>query len=139
MKLGPTGTIIRKKEFDDLGQFTGTRYIGDVEMWHKIAMRFPVVKMVPGLAFWRQHDDQEISKGLDSYFYLENAYKHAIKVLGDPLIPLDEKSVLKAKRKLNKRFSRDIIRLIVVKREFATANRIRKSCNVTWVELLQWF
>ena len=36
--LGPTGTIIRRDVFEKLGGFTGTRYIGDTEMWYKIAL-----------------------------------------------------------------------------------------------------
>ena len=73
--LGPTGTIIRRDVFEKLGGFTGTRYIGDTEMWYKIALIYPVVKMEDDLIFWRQHDDQEITKGQESFFYLENAFK----------------------------------------------------------------
>ena len=36
--LGPTGTIIRRDVFEKLGGFTGTRYIGDTELWYKIAL-----------------------------------------------------------------------------------------------------
>ena len=43
--LGPTGTIIRRDVFEKLGGFTGTRYIGDTELWYKLALAYPVVKM----------------------------------------------------------------------------------------------
>jgi len=58
--LGPTGTIIRRDVFETLGGFTGTRYIGDTELWYKIALIYPVVKMEDELIFWRQHDEQQI-------------------------------------------------------------------------------
>jgi len=58
--LGPTGTIIRRDVFETLGGFTGTRYIGDTEMWYKLALVYPVVKMQEELIFWRQHDQQQI-------------------------------------------------------------------------------
>ena len=58
--LGPTGTIIRRDVFETLGGFTGTPYIGDTEMWYKIALIYPVVKMEDELIFWRQHDEQQI-------------------------------------------------------------------------------
>ena len=61
--LGPTGTIIRRDVFEKLGGFTGTRYIGDTELWYKIALAYPVVKMEDELIFWRQHDQQQISNG----------------------------------------------------------------------------
>ena len=91
--LGPTGTIIRRDVFETLGGFTGTRYIGDTEMWYKIALTYPVVKMQDELIFWRQHDDQEITKGQESFFYLENSYLHCIKTLNNPKIPLSSKEI----------------------------------------------
>ena len=39
--LGPTGTIIRRDVFEKLGGFTGTRYIGDTELWYNIALTIP--------------------------------------------------------------------------------------------------
>lgn len=137
LKLGPTGTIIRRDKFEELGKFTGTRYIGDTEMWYKMALHYPVVKMVPGLTFWRQHDDQEITKGMENYFYLENTYKHAMATLDDPKMPLSIQEITIAKQKIDKRFGRDIIRLIVVKKEFKKARSIMKSCQYSWSQLLQ--
>jgi glycosyltransferase involved in cell wall biosynthesis len=134
--LGPTGTIIRKDIFDALGGYTGTRYIGDIEMWYKIALQYPVVKTLPGLIFWRQHDDQEITKGIQSFFYLENAYKHKKKMLSTEELPLNTSERLKALNKLNKRFARNIL-LLVKQRQFKKANSIRTSCDVSWLKILK--
>jgi glycosyltransferase involved in cell wall biosynthesis len=49
--LGPTGTIVRRDAFEKLGGFTGTRYIGDTELWYKIALVYPVVKWKRNLYF----------------------------------------------------------------------------------------
>jgi hypothetical protein len=62
--------------------------LSNTELWYKLAMHYPVVRMVPGLSFWRQHDDQEITKGQESFFYLENANKHQVKTLQDTDLPL---------------------------------------------------
>jgi len=137
LKTGPTATIIRKKEFEQLGRFTGTQYIGDTEMWYKIALHYPVVKMVPGLIYWRQHDDQEITKGMENLFYLENTYKHAFQTLNDPLMPLSTEEIAHAKQKINKRFGRDILRLMVLKNQWKKATQIMKSCNYTWIQFLK--
>ena len=102
--LGPTGTIIRSDAFEKLGGFTGTRYIGDTEMWYKLALVYPVVKMDDGLTFWRQHDDQEITKGQKSFFYLENSYINALKTLNDPLFTFTKDEITLAKRKLQRRY-----------------------------------
>lgn len=135
--LGPTGTIIKRRVFEELGGFTGTRYIGDTEMWYALAMHYPVVKMVPGLIFWRQHDDQEITKGMTSFFYLENAYKHEIRTLEHDDLPLNMEERLKAKKKINKRFSRQILNLIKQGR-MQTANQVRKACKISWIDIIQW-
>ncbi len=135
--LGPTGTIIRRDAFVALGGFTGTRYIGDTELWYALALQYPVVKMLPGLVYWRQHDDQEITKGTQSYFYLENAYKHKTAQLQRESLPLSLEEKQSAQHKLNKRFARNLWRLMQ-QGQFNTANKIRKACNISWLQLLQW-
>lgn len=136
--LGPTGTIIRRETFESVGGFTGTRFIGDTELWYKLAMYYPIVKMVPGLVFWRQHDDQEITKGQDSYFYLENTYKHEIKTLNHPDLPLSVLEREWALKKVEKRFSRNLLRL-VKQGHFKTAKRIRKACEFSYTKLIKAF
>jgi glycosyltransferase involved in cell wall biosynthesis len=134
--LGPTGTIIRRDAFEAIGGFTGTRYIGDTELWYSLAMRFPVVKMVPGLVFWRQHDDQEITKGQETFFYLENAYKHEIKTLNHPDFPLTASECDLAINKVRKRFSRNLLRL-VKQGKLETAKRIMKNCEISWLDIIR--
>lgn len=134
--LGPTGTIIKRDIFEKLNCFTGTRYIGDFEMWHKIAMYYPVVKMVPGLSFWRRHDDQEISKGQESMFYLENAYKHNLKILNNPDNPLLESEKELAIKTIQKRFGRDLLSLLFAQKQPKKAWQIKKACNFSTRKLL---
>jgi len=135
--LGPTGTIIRRDAFEKLGGFTGTRYIGDTEMWYKLALVYPVVKMEDNLIFWRQHDDQEITKGHDNYFYLEHNYNHVMQTLSNSLVPLSAKDLMRAKQKIKKRFSRAVLRLILIDRKFKIALRIMRSCRVTFLDILK--
>jgi len=134
--LGPTGTIIRRDVFEKLGGFTGTRYIGDTEMWYKIALAYPVVKMQEELVFWRQHDDQEITKGQDSFFYLENAFKLKLNTLQKKELPLEAPERQMALKKLTHRFSRNIARLIL-KGHIVLANTIRKSCGISWIKIIK--
>jgi glycosyltransferase involved in cell wall biosynthesis len=136
--MGPTATIIRREVFEALGGFTGTRYIGDTEMWYKLAVKHPVVKMVPGLIFWRRHDDQEITKGQDSFFYLENAYKHAVETLMYKNFPLSKQEKQMALQITQKRFSRNILRLLKLGK-FKEAYRITRSVNVKWWQLFKAF
>lgn len=134
--LGPTATIIKRKAFEAVGCFTGTRYIGDTELWCELAIKYPVVKMVPGLIYWRQHDDQEITKGQESFFYLENAYQHELSTLANPQLPLSTEERKRALEKVNRRFARNILRLVKAG-GFKKANGIRKRCGRSWWQVLQ--
>ena len=134
--LGPTGTIIRRDVFEKLSGFTGTRYIGDTEMWYKIALIYPVVKMEDDLIFWRQHDDQEITKGQESFFYLENTFRLKLNTLNKKELPLGALERQVALKKLNNRFSRNIVRLIL-KGHIVLANTIRKSCGISWINFFK--
>jgi glycosyltransferase involved in cell wall biosynthesis len=130
--LGPTATIMRRDIFETFGGFTGTRFIGDTEMWYQLAFQYPILKIVPGLTFWRQHEDQEITKGQDSFFYLENAYKHQVLTLKHPDLPVEDIEREMALKKVQKRFSRNLLTLIRQGR-FKTADRIRKNCKISWL------
>lgn len=134
--LGPTGTIIRRDAFKKIGGFTGTRYIGDTEMWYKIALIYPVVKMEDDLIFWRQHDDQEITKGQERFFYLENAFKLKLNTLQKKELPLGAQERQMALKKFTHRFSRNIARLIL-KGHIVLANTIRKSCGISWIKIIR--
>lgn len=136
LRLGPTGTIFKRAVFEELGGFTGTRFIGDVEMWYKMALEHPVVKIAPNLIYWREHDDQEITKGQTSFFYLENSYKHAMQTLEQDSIPLNALEVEQAKLKLNKRFSRNLMRLYF-KGQIKLARQIQNSCGYSWWHLIK--
>ena len=39
------GIIIRASAFREVGGFTGKRWVGDYELWHILAARFPIVML----------------------------------------------------------------------------------------------
>ena len=134
---GPTGTIIRRDAFEKLGGFTGTRYIGDTEMWCKLALVYPVVKIQDELTFWRQHDDQQIvmeQLDLNVIGWRYNNKLLALKAAKKLFTPHEYKVALK---KLNKRFARAMFRLVFIEIKLKTAFRIMKSCNVSFLNILR--
>lgn len=56
---GPSGTILTKEVFDKFNGFSGTQFIGDHELWFKIAKSFDILKLQPALVWWRSHYDQQ--------------------------------------------------------------------------------
>ena len=133
--LGPTGTIIRRDVFEKLGGFTGTRYIGDTELWYKIALTHPVVKIEDDLIFWRQHDDQEITKGQESFFYLENTFKLKFNTLHKKELPLGSPERQAALKKLKKQFARRVLRLMFINKKPIRAFQIMSRTNFSIIKL----
>lgn len=107
---GPGGTIIRRALFEEMGGFSGKRYIGDGEMWMKLALKHPVVKIQPGLIWWRTHPGQEFSMGSQDYALLR--YELDKEILSSPLCPLSEKERRRALGNSRRLMGRRILGLL---------------------------
>lgn len=57
---GPTGSIIRRDAFEEVGGFSGRQFIGDSELWLKLVERWSVMALPPALVWWRQHEGQQM-------------------------------------------------------------------------------
>jgi glycosyltransferase involved in cell wall biosynthesis len=56
----PLSAIIRKDAFEAVGRFDSIiPHAGDFEMWHRMALRFPVLLMPDGMVWYRDHAEQE--------------------------------------------------------------------------------
>ena len=109
---GPIGVIIRADIFHIVGGFENIRMVGDTEMWMRIAMKYPIAIMHPGLVYWRIHDGQEFKFGMISDMYLEYNYKLIQNVLnsGNQEILTDDE-----RRQIRERYDRSAVRDIVKK------------------------
>ena len=50
--VGPSAAIIRRDCFEAVGGFSGRQFVGDTELWLKLAERWPVVLLPPALVWW---------------------------------------------------------------------------------------
>lgn len=55
----PGSGIIKLEAFNKVGGFSGERMIGDADLWYKMALYYPLVKMSTFLYWDRQHENQE--------------------------------------------------------------------------------
>jgi len=55
----PLSAIIKRDVFEKAGGFSGKRQMSDTEMWHLLAMKYPVVLLPHGIVWYREHDSQE--------------------------------------------------------------------------------
>jgi glycosyltransferase involved in cell wall biosynthesis len=89
---GPLGAIIHRERFQDIGYFSGARYIGDNEAFLALGARFPVLLIQRDLVWWRTHEGQEYSQGITSGAYLKSTFGLEARALNSPLCPLSEVS-----------------------------------------------
>ncbi|HTR30436.1 MAG TPA: glycosyltransferase family 2 protein [Puia sp.] len=102
----PLSAIIRKDAFEAAGGFSGIRMAGDFEMWHRMALHFPVLLMPDGIVWYREHGEQEMNSHrqfLAAYEGIRHRY------LTHPECPLPAETA----RKLIRKRKRDLIRTIL--------------------------
>lgn len=126
---GPGGTIIRKKSFDEVGPFSGKRFISDAEMWMKFAMAGPILKIQPSLIWWRVHPGQEFSIGLQDYALLR--YNLNKEVLQDANCPLTEKEIKMALGSSRRLIGRQVLKLFFRKLDFSSAFQLSKKAGLS--------
>lgn len=86
----PLSSIIRRNVFEEAGGFTPQRMSGDYEMWHRLALKYPVLLMPHGIVWYRKHGEQEIK----SYSqYIESYEKITLHYLTLPDCPLGKELV----------------------------------------------
>ena len=72
--VGPSAAIIRRDCFEKVGGFSGTQFVGDSELWLKLAEQWPVVTLPPALIWWRQHEGQQMHLELSKPEVLTTRY-----------------------------------------------------------------
>ena len=95
-------SIIRRDKFETVGGFTGKRMVGDFEMWHILAARFPVVLLPDGIVWNREHPAQEIqdfrNRPSDAFTYNRISIDY-LQRPECPLLPDERKRALKMIRR----------------------------------------
>lgn len=108
----PGQAIFRKSAFDEVGGFLGKRMVSDFDMWHKIALRSPLVLLPPNLYWVRRHEGQEVT---EQKRYILDYERIKIQYLLEDISPLTEKeaSAIFKKRQLTvaKIFFRKLVSL----------------------------
>ncbi len=136
LDTGPSGLIFRTDRFREIGGFSGKRYIGDTEINLRLAAGWPVVRIEPGLVFWRQHEGQEIVAGSGSTGYLELELPMIREELNKKECPLssEEKApILKYYRTLS---ARQILKLALANQKPALAVSLYKKLSLNGSDLI---
>ena len=92
----PLSSIIKREVFIAVGGFLPVRIVGDLEMWHRLALRNKVVLMPGGISWNRVHQKSEMRFFRE---YLVEYEKIMIFYLKSVDCPLDKESVQNILRK----------------------------------------
>lgn len=99
---GPLSAIFLKSAFEKMGGFKEQRMISDTDMWHRMALKYPVVLMQEGTVWQRIHNKQELN---DAQNYILEEAKIKWKYLFDPACPLVNEQIRQIRKMRLKRYS----------------------------------
>ncbi len=131
----PMSSIIKREAFEAINGFSGKQHVGDVEMWHKLSQRFPVVLM-PGSCIWsREHDDQQMNDNMTNPFV---PFKYIL--VKEELI-LSEECPLKENEKkiiINKLENEKAVSIISAIRHHSLKKglELKKASGLSWYNVL---
>ena len=98
---GPLSSIFLKKAFETIGGFNNDRMISDTDMWHRMALKFPVVLIQDGIVWQRRHAQQELT---DQHKYIIKGTEIKWKYLLSSECPLSKSQILEIKKMRIKRY-----------------------------------
>lgn len=133
---GPIGVMIRAEIFHKLGGFENIRMVGDTEMWMRIAMKYPIAILHPGLVHWRIHDGQEFQFGMVNDVYLEYNYRLVQNILksgNDEILSEDEREQIR--QRYNRSAVRSIVKKAIKRGRFKYYARLYRSLGLGLKEL----
>lgn len=134
---GPGGTIIRRSLFERVGRFSGKRFVGDYELWLRLTKISPVVKIQPGLIWWRKHEGQEYQVGNDGIDYDTMLFNLNREILSENDCPLPAKERSIALGNYRRIISRKIWTKAILRFDFGKMQRMMKACDISPFILLE--
>ncbi len=105
----PLSYIIRAEVFRKLGGFREEKNISDYEMWHRIAMHYPVVLLQDGLTWYRRHSEQQMVTDNSDPIVLHRYFSINYHYLNHPDCPLSGEEKTAALKKIREKEARLIL------------------------------
>lgn len=134
---GPSSIIFRKDVFREFNGFSGRRFMSDLELMFRIALRYPVLILQPGLVWLRTEGDREGLAEFATPAVLGERYKLVISFLNQSPLSAEEKR--KAMLSLDKVLARHILKRFFLQLKPAESLEIKRSSGLTYMGLLRAF
>lgn len=127
---GPTGAIIRRDAFIEVGGFREWGVLNDTDLWYRLSARWPLILFPPGLVWWRRHAGQEFTRGDASITYLKNGYALAVDALFSKDSPLTQSERAAALERLRQHHARRLLSLALKSRRPALAWNLWREAHL---------
>ncbi len=113
ISAAPSGAIIKRSVFEQNKGFSGKQYVGDFELWFKLAQENPVVVLPLDLVWWRKHAGQQYNEGVNNNYYENERFWIYKNALTDENCPLSVNQRKAAIRNLTNLHSRIILHKLI--------------------------
>ena len=134
--VGPSAAILRRDAFEAVGGFTGRQFIGDSELWLKLAARWPLLSLPPALIWWRRHEGQQMSIEQTRPEVLTIRYRLECEMLESTTL-LAPAEIGLALARLHHRHGRKLLSFGIRNRRLLTACRLWKDAGLSWGDLFR--
>ena len=127
----PLNAIIRKSAFDTVNGFSGKRMVGDFELWHLLTNQFDLV-LIPNIQAWyRKHDDQEMTHHAQDPIWGFRYLLISHQQLSDSMNPIAKDKRQEQLRLIERKMGRAIVTAIK-KHGIRKAAEMRKETPWSW-------
>jgi glycosyltransferase involved in cell wall biosynthesis len=134
--VGPSAAIIRRECFEAVGGFSGRQFVGDTELWLKLAERWPIVLLPPALVWWRKHEGQQMSLEMKKPDVLNVRYQLNADTLRHTR-HLDANYKFKAERRLRQNHARLLLSVAFRQKRPLTALRLARNSGLDLISFLR--
>ena len=136
---GPTGAIIDRERFNEVGGFRDWGVLSDTDLWYRMTACWPLLLLPPGLVWWRRHDEQEFTRDSAAIVYLEKGFQLARESLASADNPMSCDETSDALDRVKQHHARRLISLAVRRGQPRLALRLLRQSGLASTELLQGF
>lgn len=137
LSCGPTGAVIRRTAFEQVGGFRREwGVLSDTDLWIRLAKMAPIVLLPPALVWWRRHEGQEFTKEGAELDYLVNGYKLDLQHLEGSDCPLDASDQSAAIKKRRFLMARRILSTAFKQGRVSMARRMMSTSGLRMRDLL---
>lgn len=139
MGSGPTGAIIRRDAFFEVGGFRDWGVLNDTDLWYRLSARWPLLLLPPGLVWWRRHDAQEFTSNGAAITYLEKGFQMSAAALKSQECPLSKEDAERALARVRHRHARRLLSLGLRNGHPRMALDLMKKSGLSAREILSGF